>query len=123
MGGQNLRLIHVKGKQSWGALFYFIREDIPIPEDSENRDVQIIHQSSIVGKKITIYSKKVLGIIKELTLVTDAETWIKGLKCVRKEMQELQAHYDGTLEGARRKQIYIEDLNNIFYNNDTTLTF
>ena len=37
-------------------------------------------------------SKKVLYILKELTIGTDAETWIKGLKCGRDYTQELQAH-------------------------------
>ena len=50
-------------------------------------------------------SRKVLDIIKELTLETDAETWIRGLKCGIKAMQELQAHYDGTSEGSLRKQV------------------
>ena len=68
-------------------------------------------------------SRKVVDILKELTLGTDAETWIKGLKCVRKAMQELQAHYDGTSEGARRKQVARADLKKIFYKNETTFTF
>ena len=68
-------------------------------------------------------SKKVQDILKELTLGTDAEKWIKGLKCGKKAMQELQAYYEGTSEGARRKQVDIADLNNIFYKNETTLTF
>ena len=38
-----------------------------------------------------IYLRKFLDIIKELTLGTDAETCIKGLKCGKKEMQEPQA--------------------------------
>ena len=44
-------------------------------------------------------------------------------KCGRKEMQELQARYDGTSEGARRKQVARADLKNIFYKNETTFTF
>ena len=38
-------------------------------------------------------------------------------------MQELQSHYDGTSEGARRKQVSRADLKNIFYKNETTFTF
>ena len=45
-------------------------------------------------------SRKVLDILKEPTLGTDAETWIKGLKCGIKAMQELQDHYDGKSEEA-----------------------
>ena len=38
-------------------------------------------------------------------------------------MQELQTHYDATSEGAWRKKVAIVELNKIFYNNETTLTF
>ena len=50
------------------------------PEDIENRDVQIIYQASLVRNMFTRDSSKVIDILKELTLGTDAETWIKGLK-------------------------------------------
>ena len=39
-----------------------------IPEDSENRGVQIIYQASLFGNIFTRDSIKVLGILKELTL-------------------------------------------------------
>ena len=68
-------------------------------------------------------SRKVLGITKELTLGTDSETWINGIKCWRKAMQELQAHYDGTPEGAQRNQISRTELKKILYKNETTLIF
>ena len=68
-------------------------------------------------------SRKVLDILKELTLGTDAETWIKGLKCDRKAIQELQAHHDSKPEGALRKQVSRADLKNIFYKNANTFTF
>ena len=67
-------------------------------------DVQIIHQESLVGNMFTIDSRKVLDIIKDLTLGTDSKTWIKGLKCGRKVMQELQAHCDGMPEVAIREK-------------------
>ena len=38
-------------------------------------------------------------------------------------MQELQAHYDSTSEGAQRKQVFRADLKKIFYKNETTSTF
>ena len=38
-------------------------------------------------------------------------------------MQELQAHYDGTSEGAWRKQISRADQNNILYKNEINFTF
>ena len=68
-------------------LYYVIRKDKPSPEDSENRYVQIIYQASLVGNVFTRDSRKVLDIIKEPTLGTDTETWIKYLTCGRKTMQ------------------------------------
>ena len=87
----------MSGENSRGVpLSYVIRKYMPSPEDIENRDIQIIYQASLVRNMFTRDSRKFIDIIKELTLGTDAETWIKGLKCDRKAMQELQAHYDGT---------------------------
>ena len=63
---------------------YIIMRDTPSPEDNENRNLQIIYQESLVRNMFTRDSGKVLDIIKELILGTDAETWIKVLKCVRK---------------------------------------
>ena len=42
--------------------------------------MQIIYKASIFGNMFTRDSRKVLDIIKELTLETDAETWIRGLR-------------------------------------------
>ena len=73
-------------------LSYVIRKDASSPKDSEIRYEQMIYQASLVGNMFTRDSRENLGIIKKLTLGTDAETWNKGLKCVRKSMQELQSH-------------------------------
>ena len=81
-------------------LSYVIRKDTPGPDYGEIMDVQIIHQSILVGNIFTRDSKKVIDILKELTIVTDDETCIKGLNCVRKSIKYLQAHYDGMSEGA-----------------------
>ena len=87
----------VSRKNSRGVpLSYVTRKDTSSPEDSEKRDVQIIYQSSLVKNMFTRDSKKVFEIIKEPTLGNDAEKWIKGLKCGRKSMQELQYHYEVT---------------------------
>ena len=104
-------------------LSYVIIKDTSVPKDSENRDVKIIHQASLFGNLFTRDSRKFLDILKEMSLGTDAETSIKGLKCGRKAIQELQAHYDGTSEGAQMKQVSREDLNKIFYKNETTFKF
>ena len=86
MVGQHLQLLHVKGNSCGVPLSYVIRKDTPIPEDIENRDVQIIYQESLEGGIFTRDSGKVIEILKEITLGTDYETWIKGLKCGRKAM-------------------------------------
>ena len=67
-------------------LSYVIRKDMPSTKDSENRDVQIINQAIIIKNVFTIDSRKVLDILKELTLGTYNETCIKGLKCERKSV-------------------------------------
>ena len=93
--GDSIYIYFTPRENSHGVpLSYVIRKDMSIPEDSENRDVQIIYQASLVGNMFTRDSRKVLDILKEMTLGTNDETWIKGLKCGRKAMQELQAHYD-----------------------------
>ena len=68
-------------------LSYAIINDTPIPEDIENRDMQIIYQASLLRNMFTRDSRKVLGFLKELTHGTDAETCIKGLNGGRKAMQ------------------------------------
>ena len=90
---------------------------MPIPKDIEHRDVKIIYQEILVRNMFNRDSRKVIKIIKELKVGTDNETWIKGIKCGRKAMQELQSHYDGTSEGERRNQFARADINNIFYHN------
>ena len=64
----------MSSKNSSGVtLSYVIRKDMPSPKDSENRDVQIIYQTSLVRNMFTRYSRKVINILKELNLGTDAE--------------------------------------------------
>ena len=65
-------------------------------------DVQINYQASLVGNMFARYSRKVLNIIKELTLGTDETIWIKGIKCGRESMQYQQANCGGTSKGAQR---------------------
>ena len=104
-------------------LSHVIRKYMPIPEDSGKGDEKIIYQESVVGYMFTIDSRKVFDILKKLTLVTEAETWIKGLNCGRKLMQEFQDLYYSTEEGARRNQSARADLTKMFYKNETTFTF
>ena len=76
--------------------------------------MQIISTASLVGSILTRNSSKVLNVLKELTLGTDAETWIKFFKCDRKEIKKVQAHYNGMSEGELGNTIAIADLKNIF---------
>ena len=64
----------MSSKNSSGVtLSYVIRKDMPSTKDSEKRDVQIIYQTSLVRNMFTRYSRKVINILKELNLGTDAE--------------------------------------------------
>ena len=65
---------------------YVIRKYTPSTNDSENRDVQIIYQESLIGNMFTRDSRKFIGTLKEPTLGTECDKCIKGLKCVRKAM-------------------------------------
>ena len=85
--------------------------------------MKLIYQASLVGNIFTTDSIKVLDILKGLTLGSDAETNIKGLKCGIKEMQELQGHYCSTSEGARRKKVSRAVIRNILCKNKTTFIF
>ena len=63
----------MSSKNSRGVpLSYVIRKVVSSPEDSENRDVQIIYQASLVRNMFTRDSSKVIDILKELTLGTDS---------------------------------------------------
>ena len=98
-------------------LSYVIIKDTTSPDEDENRDVQIIHQARLVENVFTRDSRKALDILKELTIGTAEETCIRGLKCGRNSMKELQAHYCGTSEGVQRKEVARAYLKRIFYNN------
>ena len=56
----------------------------------------MIYNDIIGGNIFKRDTRKVLNLLKELTIVTDAETWVKGLKYGRRDMRELQAHYNRT---------------------------
>ena len=123
MGRQHIKNFTSMKNSRGVPLSYFIIKDMSSPKYSEKRYVQIIYQASLDGNMFTRDSRKVLDILKEMTLGTDSETWIKGLKCIRKAIQELQDHYDGTAEGSRRKKVARTELNEIFYKNETTFIF
>ena len=68
-------------------------------------------------------TKMFLGILKELTVDTDADTLMKGKHCGQEAMFALQNYYDGKSEGEFRKQVAKEDLKRLFYRNKTTFSF
>ena len=89
----------------------------------ETRGFQIIYNYGPEENMFTRDSNKYLNIYKELTIGIDAETWIKGLKCVRKVIQDIQEHYDGTSEGEHCKKNTREDLNKSLCKDETTFMF
>ena len=104
-------------------LSYVIIKDTPSPDDRKNWGVKIIYQASLVENMFTRDSRKVINILKKLNLGTDSKTWINGIKCARKSIQEIQPHYDGMSEGTQSKQVVKYYLRKIFYNKETTFTF
>ena len=73
-GIQHIQLIRVKEKNSWCAPILRHQKGYIDSQDSKNRDMKIIYQASLVRNMFTRDTRKVLDILKELTLGTDAET-------------------------------------------------
>ena len=85
-------------------LSYVIRKELDQDVEWRNLDrrTQQIHTAQLEGFTFNIDSRRVLTLLKELCLNTEAETWFRNIKCGRKAMQALQRHYDGVDEGKRR---------------------
>ena len=64
MGGQHIQLLRVKKNRRGVPLSYIVRKYIPSPKESENRDVQIIYQESLVSNVFTKDLRKIIDIIK-----------------------------------------------------------
>jgi len=83
--------------KSGAPLSYVIRKDLP--EDAKwdelDRKTQKIQNASLERFMFTIDSERVLTLLKELCLETEAETWFRNIKCGREAMKALQIHYDG----------------------------
>ena len=92
--------------KSGAPLSYVIRKDLP--QDTEwdelDRKTQKIQNAPLEGFTFTIDSERVLTLLKELCLETEAETWFRNIKCGRAAMKALQLHYDGPDESKRRKE-------------------
>jgi len=97
--------------------------DEGIEWESLDRKTQQIYTAPLEGFKFNIDSKRVLTLLKELCLETEAETWLRNIKCGREAMKALQIHYDGPDESKRRKEEARAKLKNIYYKHVGTFTF
>ena len=104
-------------------LAYVIRKT-PAPSGIfVDREQEIIQNDPLQGNMFSHENKKVLAIIKQLTVDTYAETWMKGKGCGREAMMALKNHYYGKSQGERRKQMAKDDIKRLFYRNETTFYF
>ena len=105
-------------------LSYVIRKDLD--EDTEweslNRKDQQIHTARLEGLIFNSDSERVMELLKELCLMTEAEPWIRNIKCGRKAMQALQKHYDGVDEAKRRIDEARAKIASAFYRHEATFT-
>jgi len=106
-------------------LSYVTRKDLDegIEWDSFDRKTQKTYNASLEGFIFNIDSKRVLTLLKELCLDTEAETWFRNIKCGRQAMKALQVHYDGPDESRRRKEEARAKLKTVYYKHEATFTF
>ena len=106
-------------------LSYVIRKELEehVDWESLDRKVQQIHTAPLEGLLFEHDSERVLTLLKELWLNTEAETWFRNIKCGRKAMQALQKHYDGVNEAKRRIDEARAKITNTFYKHEGTFTF
>ena len=106
-------------------LSYVIRKDLPAGTTlpSLERKDQIIYSAPLNGYLFDKDTKTVLNIISEACLGTDAESWIKNVKCGRAAMEALRTHYDGPDEARKRLADARAKLKNLFYKHEATFSF
>jgi len=106
--------------KSGAPLSYVIRKDLEAGTnwDELDRKVQEIHTAPLQGFIFDIDSKRVLTLLKELCLDTEAETWFRNIKCGRAAMKALQLHYDGPDESKRRKEEARSKIKNVYYKHE-----
>jgi len=75
------------------------------------------------GFTFNIDSKRVLTLLKELCLDTEAEAWFRNIQCGREAMKALQIHYDGPDESKRRKEEARSKLKSVYYKHEGTFLF
>ena len=103
-------------------LSYVIRKATPTTR-ALSRKEQIIYNGALHGFVFDMDSKSVLSVIKECTLDTEAETWIRNIRCGRAAMQALQHHYDGVDEARKRLDNSKAQLDKLFYQHEATFSF
>jgi len=110
---------------SGAPLSYVVRKDLADGTDWNKLDrrTQQIHTAALEGFIFTIDSKRVLTLLKELCLDTEAESWFKNAKCGREAMRALQLHYDGPDENKRRKEDAHSQLNSLFHKHEASFPF
>jgi len=91
--------------------------------DKLDRKTQQIHTAPLQGFAFNLDSKRVLTLLKELCLDTEAETWFKYIKCGRAAMKALQLHYDRPDGSKRRKEEARSKLKTVYYKHEGIFTF
>jgi len=119
-----LYLDSIIGK-SGAPLSYVIRKELDQGTEWNNlvRKTQQVHTASLEGFAFNIDSKRVLTLLKELCLDTEAETWFRNIKCGREAMKALQTHYDGPDESKRRMEEARAKIKIVYYKHEGTFTF
>lgn len=103
---------------------YVIRKDLEAGTKWDELDkVQEIHTAPLQGFTFNLDSNRVLTLLKELCLDTEAETWFRNIKCGRAAMKALQSHYDGPDESKRIKEEVRSKLKNVYYKHEGAFTF
>ena len=72
MGGQYLQLLFITENRCAVTLSFTMRKDTTSNDNKGNRYVKIVHQANLVSHMFIIDSRKIIDILKELTLGTDA---------------------------------------------------
>jgi len=106
-------------------LSYVIRKELDENTVWEElpRKVQQIHTARLDGLIFNLDSERVMELLKELCLRTEAEPWIRNIKCGREAMQALQRHYVGVDEGKRRVEEVRSKISSVFYKHEATFSF
>jgi len=91
-----ISLDSIVGK-SGAPLPYVMRKNLEAGTkwDDLDRKAQQRHTAPLQGLTFNLDSKRVLTLLKELCVDTEAETWFGNIKCSRAAMKALQLHYDG----------------------------